>query len=331
MNRTDGSVLIIGGTGFIGRALARRLARDGRSVHVLSRHGREDDAPDGITVHRADQADAQRVAPLLAECRTVFHLAAATTPADTVWSPTREAEENILPTLRFLECAQGFPDNRYIFLSTGGALYGNAQQADEETPAHPASYHGASKLALEHFFNVLGQRHPGALSILRPSNVYGPGQSARPGFGIIPTLFARARDGGRVTVYGDGSAVRDYLFIDDLIDACLLAMHGPAGTYNIGAGKGHSLMELLGVIERVTGRPLAVDHQPARASDVGRIMLDVRRAQERLGWQAKVGLEQGIRESWSAFPGPGLRRDDGAGSSFRRKPESRNGFRGIRP
>lgn len=293
------SVLLIGGTGFIGRALASRFARDGREVHVLSRHGRGNaGTPDGITEHRADQADTKQVTQLLACCRTVFHLAATTTPADTVWSPAREAEDNVLPTLRFLECAQGFPDNRFVFLSTGGALYGNAEQASEDTPACPASYHGAAKLALEHFFSVLGQRHPGSLSILRPSNVYGPGQAARPGFGIIATLLARARDGGRITVFGDGSAVRDYLYIDDLVDACSLAMRGPAGVYNIGAGKGHSLRELLDVIGRVTGQPLAIDYQPARASDVSRIVLDVQRARERMGWWAKVRLEEGIRRVW---------------------------------
>jgi len=299
MTGADDNVLLIGGTGFIGRALASRLAHDGHEVHVLSRHGwGSTGAPEGITEHRTDQANAEQVAPLLAECRMVFHLAAATTPADTVWNPAREAEENVLPTLRFLECAQGFPDNRYVFLSTGGALYGNAEQASEDTPAHPTSYHGAAKLALEHFFSVLGQRHPGGLSILRPSNVYGPGQVARPGFGIIPTLLARTHDGGRLTVFGDGGAVRDYLYVDDLVDACLLAMHGPAGIYNVGTGKGHSLRELLDVIGRVTGQPLAIDYQPARASDISRIVLDVQRAGERLGWCAKVALEEGIRRIW---------------------------------
>lgn len=292
-------ILLIGGTGFIGRALALRLATKGHNVHVLSRTGwGNTPSPPGVLVHHADQGNAERLAPLLDTCCQVFHLAAATTPADTVWQPAREAEQNLLPALRFLECAQNFPDNRYFFLSTGGALYGEAARAAEDTLPHPISYHGAGKFALEQFFGVLGQRHPGRLTVLRPSNVYGPAQPLRPGFGIIPTLLERARDGECITVFGDGSAVRDYLYIDDLVDACLHAMAGPAGTYNLGSGEGYSINQLLDMIGYMTGKPLRIDYQPARASDVQRIVLNTRRAQEHLGWQSRVGLLEGLQRCW---------------------------------
>jgi len=295
------SILLIGGTGFIGRALARRLAAEGHDVHTLSRTGtKSTDRPPGITEHLGDQGNSPRITPLLKKCHHVFHLAASTTPADTVWHPAQEAEQNLLPTLRFLECAQDYPENHYVFLSTGGALYGDAALANEETPPHPTSYHGATKLALEHFFGILGQRHPGSLTILRPSNVYGPQQPLRPGFGVIRTLLERARTGAKIAVFGDGGAVRDYLYIDDLIDACLLAMDKPTGTYNIGSGRGHSLWDVLAMIEQVTGRPLEIEHQPQRASDVQRIVLDTRRAQEHLGWQAHVQLLEGLQRCWRA-------------------------------
>lgn len=295
------SILLIGGSGFIGRALARRLAAEGYEVHILSRSGtKSTDHPPGITEHLGDQGYSTLVAPLLKKCRHVFHLAASTTPADTVWHPAREAEQNLLPTLRFLECAQDYPENRYIFLSTGGAFYGDAALANEETPPRPTSYHGATKLALEHFFGILDQRHPGSLTVLRPSNVYGPQQPLRPGFGVIRTLLERARTGAKITVFGDGSAVRDYLYIDDLIDACLLAMNKPTGTYNIGSGKGHSLRDVLAMIEQVTGKSLEIEHQPQRASDVQRIVLDTHRAREQLGWQAHVLLLEGLQRCWRA-------------------------------
>ena len=119
------------------------------------------------------------------------------------------------------------------------------------------SYHGAGKVALEAFFSVLGQRRPGGLTILRPSNIYGPGQALRAGFGIIPTLLERARDGGKVTIWGDGSSVRDYLYIDDMVAACRLALVGPSGVYNIGAGVGTSLNELIEQVQQITGRSVA--------------------------------------------------------------------------
>lgn len=292
-------ILVIGGTGFIGRALVYRLVAEGHDVDVLSRTGwRETVFPAGATTHQADQSDAEKLAPLLEKCRQVFHLAATTTPADTIRHPAREAEQNLLPTLRFLECAQNFPDNRYFFLSTGGALYGDASRATEDTLPRPTSYHGACKLALEQFFSVLGQRHPGRLTILRPSNVYGPEQPLRQGFGVIPTLLERVRDGGRLTVFGDGSATRDYLYIDDLVDACLRAMAGPAGTYNLGSGKGHSLNQLLDMIGHMTGKPLRIDYLPARVSDVQHIVLDTHHARKYLGWQPRVDLLDGLQRCW---------------------------------
>lgn len=296
MSSSD-AILLVGGAGFIGRALAKRLAALGWEVHVLSRK-LATGLPPGVIAHQGDQGDACVVTPLLARCTKVYHLAAATVPADTVWCPTLEAEATLLPALRFLECAQGFPQNHYFLMSSGGALYGNTELATEHSPLVPASYHGAGKLALEGFFGVLEQRYPGCLTIIRPSNIYGPGQALRHGFGVIRTLLERARDGGRVTIFGEGSAIRDFLYIDDLVAACLSALSGTAGIYNIGAGKGTSLNELLTVIESVTRRRLDIERQPVRPSDVARVELNIDRARSQLNWEPVVGLEEGVGRTW---------------------------------
>lgn len=293
-------ILLIGGAGFIGRALAARFVAEGYEVHVLSRHSLEA-LPLGVIVHQGGQENPAVVAPLLDRCCDVFHLAAATTPADTVWRPSLEVEASLLPALRFLECAQDFPHNRYFFVSTGGALYGDASFANEQTALAPVSYHGAGKLALEAFFGVLGQRYPGSVTILRPSNIYGPGQSLKHGFGVVRTLLERAKDGDTVTVYGDGSVVRDYLYIDDFVLACLKALTGPSGIYNCGAGQGTSLASLLELIERVTGRVLQIEYQPVRASDVKRIVLDIKLAEEQLNWVPSVSLEEGVLHTWESL------------------------------
>lgn len=294
------AVLLVGGTGFIGRALAARLVAAGHEVHVLGRRPASG-LPAGVVVHCGDQGDRDVVRPLLARCGVVVHLAGATVPADTVWQPVAEVEASLLPALRFLECAQEFPGRRYVLLSTGGALYGDAELASEQTRLAPGSYHGAGKLALESFFGVFGQRQPGNLSILRPANVYGPGQPLRAGFGVIRTLLERARDGGRLVVYGDGGAVRDYVYIDDMVAACVVALAAPAVTCNIGSGEGVALRELIAIVERVTGRTLAVDYRTARASDVGRIVLDAGLAREKLRWAPGVGLEEGVARTWRSL------------------------------
>ena len=294
-------ILLVGGTGFIGRALAASFAAEGWEVHVLSRKPALD-LPAGVQAHVGDQGDKALLNPLLARCAHVIHLASATTPGDTVWSPSAEAEASLIPALRFLDCFQGYPESRVIFVSTGGALYGNAEGAHETTLPLPGSYHGAGKVALEAFFSVLGQRRPGGLTILRPSNVYGPGQALRAGFGIIPSLLQRARDGGTVTIWGDGSSVRDYLYIDDMVAACRLALDGPSGVYNIGAGVGTSLNDLMQQVTEITGRVLLVERRPSRASDIRRIVLDVASAGAILGWQPSVPLSDGLGRTWAGLP-----------------------------
>jgi UDP-glucose 4-epimerase len=295
---SSSSVLLVGGSGFIGRALAASFAAEGREVHVLSRRPTLD-LPAGVQTHVGDQGDKTVLRPLLTRCAQVIHLASETTPGDTVWSPSTEAEASLLPALRFLECLQDFPKSRVIFVSTGGALYGNADVANETTVPAPSSYHGAGKVALEAFFSVLSQRRSGGLTILRPSNIYGPGQHQRAGFGIIRNLLERAKDGGQVTLWGDGSSIRDYLYIDDMVMACKLALLGPAGIFNIGAGVGTSLNELIAHVQMITGRRLLVQRQAARASDVRQIVLDASRAMECLGWHPKASLADGILATWN--------------------------------
>jgi len=297
---TDSSVLLVGGGGFIGRALAASLAADGREVHVLSRGTPAHPLP-GVAWHRGDQGDPAVLRPLLERCGQVVHLAATTTPGDTVWCPSTEIELNLLPSMRFIECLQDFPDHRLLFLSSGGSLYGNVDHADEDAMPTPGSYHGAGKLALETFLSVLVQRRSGAVTILRPSNIYGPGQQLKQGFGVIRTLLQKALDSGDVTIWGDGSAVRDYLYIEDMVAACRCAMGGPAGVYNVGAGSGTSLKTLLELIGEVTWKTLQVTYHPARASDVACIVLSVQKAKTTLGWEAVVPLREGIARTWRAL------------------------------
>jgi len=291
-------ILLVGGSGFLGRALAARFHALGEEVHVLSPQPGSG-YPAGVSVHEGGQDEPEKVAALLARCARVFHLASGTTPGDTVWAPLGEARANVLPALAFLETLQAWEDTRLIFVSTGGALYGDVAQAHEGMLPSPLSYHGAGKVALEAFLGVLGQRRPGMLTILRPANLYGPGQSLRQGFGVVRTLLERARDGQPFTLLGGGESVRDYLFIDDMVSACLQALAGPAGTYNLGGGQGTSLKQLIAMVESATGQQLCLDQQPARASDAARIVLDIASARERLAWQPRVDLPTGLARTWA--------------------------------
>lgn len=308
-------VLVIGGGGFLGRALIAQLVARGRRVHVL---GRRNTAgfPREVSVDGGGLANEAALRRLLPDCATVFHLACATTPSVSAGVPMLELEENIAPTLRFLSVLRDFPDTHLIFLSSGGALYGNigARPAREDDPLNPLSFHGAGKAALEAFLHAHAARSSGPLTILRTSNLYGPGQPAREGFGIVRAMLERARTDTPLEIWGDGEAIRDFVYIDDVVAVCLryAELAGGRETYNLGSGEGCSLNRLRSVVEAATGRRLRVNHGAPRAVDVQHIELDTARLRARLGWAPRVCLEDGVGMTWRWLEAGGAAGDHAA-------------------
>ena len=175
-------------------------------------------------------------------------------------------------------------------------------------PLSPLSYYGAGKAALEKFICAYCRQTGNNAVILRPSNVYGPGQKFREGFGIIPTTLKNLLDGKVVPVWGRGDAVRDYLYIDDFIDFCckMLNEEGAyrdrdADVYNIGSGKGYSIEELMQMIEKITGLEIARTPMAARTIDVQRVVLNSAKAEKKFAWLAQTDLETGIEKTWQWF------------------------------
>ncbi len=294
-------VLVIGGGGFLGRALTAQLVSRGRRVHVLGRRSLAGFPPQ-VSVSDGGLANEAALRRLLPECGTVFHLACATTPSVSAGRPALEMEENIVPTLQFLSVLQDYPDRHLVFLSSGGALYGNigARPAREDDPLNPMSFHGAGKAALEAFLRAHAARTGNPLTILRASNLYGPGQPLRAGFGVVRAMLERARSGTPLEIWGDGENVRDFVYIDDVVAVCLRHADLADGsqTYNVGSGEACSLNRLHSVVEAATGRRLQVVHGAARPMDVRHIELDIGRLRGRLGWAPRVSLEQGVATTW---------------------------------
>lgn len=299
MNRQ--SVLLLGGTGFLGTALARRLIRESWEVCVVGRRTMDSVIPSVMT-RQASLDDVAMLRELLPTYRTVVHLASTTTPGSSAHSPVRETQENVLPALRLLEILAEFEPIRLVYVSSGGTLYGNPTviPVTEDQPLWPLSNHGVGKVAIEGFLRVYGRQHGERVTILRPSNVYGPAQPLREGFGVIRTMLEYARRGAPMEFWGDGETVRDFLFIEDWVEACwrLLAPDAPVGVYNVGVGVGCSLNSLRAVVERVTERELRVNWRPARAVDVRGVVLDSTRLQKATQWAPQVTLEDGIRQMW---------------------------------
>lgn len=294
-----GTTLLIGGNGFIGQALARRLAGRGEAVTVLSRRRPAAVIP-GVHWQPGDLNDPPLLVTLLAESRAVVHLATTSTPGRNVREPALDAEENLLPLLRLLEAMNDHPELPLVYLSSGGAIYGNPAYlpVDERHALAPLSHHAAGKVAAEQYLGVFA-RQGHTTTILRPANVYGPGQPLQAGFGVIRTLLEHLRRGTPLTIWGDGETSRDYLHIDDMVAACLAVLDAPAsGTFNLGSGASLTLNALCRLAEQVTGRTLVIHRQPARGVDVRVVTLDSSVFRQHYGWQPQVTLDAGLRATW---------------------------------
>jgi UDP-glucose 4-epimerase len=272
------AVLLLGGHGFIGSALAQRLRSEGDTVHIVGRR------------------DMEQLEALLPLCGTVVHLASSTTPGSSAMRPELEID-NLQLTLRLLSLLHQQPGTHLVFFSSGGTVYGNpaALPVPEDAPLAPLSHHGAAKVAQEAFCQVLrAQSH--AVTVLRPSNAYGPGQTLKSGFGLVRTMLEHARMGTALQVWGDGENVRDYVYIDDIVEATMRVIRCPddRGTYNLGSGLGISVNQIKTLVEQVVGRPMIASYQPARGVDVRSVVLDGRRVAAQFGWQPMVKLSDGI-------------------------------------
>ena len=299
------AVLVIGASGFIGRHLTEAIAARGADVVAATRRPCSFDDP--RIVNATDTFDTPAsFMPFLERCSVVVHAASSSSPASSVGAPLTELDKNLRSLLALVAALQHHADRRLVYLSSAGTLYGDCdERADEDHPLCPRSYHGAAKAAAEHFLRAWSDQYGGNATILRPSNVYGPGQHPREGFGVIPAAFEAATHGNEFTVWGDGGSIRDYLYIDDLVDACLRAITLSTSRrfeiFNVCQGVGFGLSQLLDAIDATTGTPLLRRHQPSRRTDIRRIVPSNDHAHMTLGWSPMVPLEEGLRRTWRWF------------------------------
>lgn len=302
MKADDEPVLVLGSAGFIGSALCARLAGLGRPVLALGRS--EPTRADGRITHmRGSIEDKELLREAISACRTVVYAASISTPATSAADPGLEIIGNLLPLSRVLECASEFPGRHLIYLSSGGTIYGDqATAAREDFPLRPRSYYGAGKAAAEAFLHACVATSDWTAVSLRPSNLYGPGQPVSKGFAIVPTLFDRAIDGKTFQIWGDGSIVRDYCYIDDLTRAILAASTTPPSeqfsVYNVASGRTTSILELVEACELASGRRITTEFRPARGVDVPSVSPRANAIRIALGWSAETDLETGLRQTW---------------------------------
>jgi UDP-glucose 4-epimerase len=298
-------VLLIGGMGYVGRQLQGPLLKAGYRVHVLDKTVPEQRGKEEIEFHEGLLSDKSILKEVLGLCGTVFYLASDSVPTTTVKYPAREGDLNVLPFLKFLDIYQDYHGVHLIYISSGGTIYGNpdTNPVDESSPVAPISYHGAGKAAIEAFLHVCSSQFDNRITILRPSNLYGPDQPYVPGFGIIRTMLEKLKRDEPVEIWGDGEIVRDYLYIDDFISACLVGIpfeneQQKLRIFNVSSGQSLSINQLCDAIEEATRRRLKKRYLPGRAIDVKSVILDCSRIKTELGWKPVVEMNEGIRRTW---------------------------------
>lgn len=296
-------VLILGAAGFIGQHLCSTLAKSGVEVIAATRQPVKFGASNvSNAVVRFDEQE--HFAALVARCDTVIHAASSSTPGSSEARP--QLDGNLRPTLALIETLQAFPNRRLLYLSSGGTLYGDLGHAAREYDTlRPRSYHGAGKAAAEQFIHAWAAQYNGKAVVLRPSNVYGPGQPRRPDFGIIPAALDCAQRQRAITIWGDGTTVRDYLYIDDLVSLCVLALQADLAPgisiFNASSGRCTTLNSLLDEVDRVTGQPLQRNYHSPRRVDIHSTVPDPSMAKEQLSWTPGITLPEGLRRTWASF------------------------------
>jgi UDP-glucose 4-epimerase len=297
-------ILVLGAGGFIGQHLVRALSCQGHLVTAVSRRNMDSNLP-GVRSVVADLREPEKIARLITDCRAVAYLASLTTPGTSVGRPIHEVTHNVFGIAVLLQVLQDHPDVSLLYFSSGGALYTHTSEvaAKETTQVHPRSYHGAGKIAAEAFIEAWCSQYAGTATILRPSNIYGPGQPEHLGFGIVPTAFGKIMRNETLGVWGDGSAVRDYLYIDDLValSVSILATQTRIGfrLVNACSGEGVSLNELFDAIETVTGQTLLRTYETARAVDALRVVMNPALANEEYGCLKATSLHEGLERTWA--------------------------------
>ncbi len=300
-------ILVTGGAGFIGSHLVDRLLLEGHEVAVV------DDLSTGSrrqlnSAARFYKLDIRR--PRLQRVfrserpSLVMHLAAQMDVRRSVKDPIFDAQVNILGTLNLLEQAFAHGVRKVVFSSSGGAIYGEQDEfpAPETHPTHPLSPYGISKLSGEQYLSYY-QRISGIQFVsVRYANVYGPRQDPCGEAGVVAIFIQKMLNGEQPTIYGNGRQTRDFVFVDDVVDANLAVMSQDAqGIYNVGTGLETTVNDLFTMLKELTKASCQDLHGPARKGEQQRSVVDVIKLRKELGWEPRVSLREGLRQTVDFF------------------------------
>ena len=294
--------LVTGGAGFLGAALANRLARDGHQVRVIDDLSAGDPArlDERVLFTRGDVADRPKLWTLLQDVDCVYHLAARVLVSESILYPREYNEVNVGGTVSVMEAMRDAGVHRVVFTSSG-AVYGEQaeQPVREDQTPNPQSPYAVSKLAAEYYVRTIGALWGIETVILRVFNAYGPGQNLPASHPpVVPRFLQQALGGGSLVIFGGGGQTRDFVYVDDVVGALVAAATASdvdRRIVNVGSGRETSINKLAALVAEVVGREVEVLHSPAESGGVSHLCADVTLAHRLLNYEPRVDLARGLR------------------------------------
>ena len=308
MSRVPRRVAILGGTGLLGVASAVAFRDAGAEVVVLARRAPDSDSKskmlEGCELVAGDASDANALGEILDDADHVVYAVGTSLPAESNDDPRADVERSLPPILCLLEVLRTRPQVGLTYYSSGGTVYGEPVNLPvrETDPTDPMTSYGVTKLASEKYIGMYRTLHGLSARVLRDANAYGPFQASGRSQGAIAAFLAAARAERPIRVFGDGEVRRDYIHVEDVARATvqLLASDAKAMVFNVGTGVGHSINELIAIIQNVTGCAIDVEYLPSRSYDVQSLVLDVSRIREYFEWNP-ISIESGIADTWAGI------------------------------
>ena len=306
------NILVTGGAGFIGSHVVDAYINDNHNVVIVDdmSRGRKEFINPRATFHQISISDPQLANIIQKEgIKVISHHAAQISVSDSVKNPVKDAESNIIGTLQLLQNAVECRVDKFIFASTGGAIYGEQDYfpAREDHPQKPTSPYGLSKLSVEGYLKFYKEQYGLKSIIFRYGNVFGPRQNPNGEAGVVAIFNNRLLKGQAPIINGDGEQTRDYIFVRDVVNANLLALKlNGSDTFNVGTGQETSVNELTHLILEVAESNIDVQTSKKKIFEQRRSCLDYKKLKGSLNWSPKVSLKEGLSETFIFFKNNGI-------------------------